>query len=193
MLIRSRSLVLVAVALIGVGVAARRAAPPPGAGGRTPPPAALRPSPIPAPPPLALNIRGASLVVRRAGQKQAEVQAERVEVSRDLRFARFAGVARVTIYDHGRVVVRGAADEILLDRRTDDLRARGRVELTSPAGYRLTTAEVSWIAAEQRLVFPAGIAVQSRDSVIRAGRLVIDLGRQEFLLEGDVAVTFRLP
>src|SRR5256885_5230713 len=45
----------------------------------------------------AITLRGASIVLRHHGQKQAEVRADRVEVSRDLRYATFTGSPTVAV------------------------------------------------------------------------------------------------
>ena len=143
-------------------------------------------------PPIAADARGATLVLRHQGQKQAEVYAGRVEVSRDLRFTTFKGGPRATLYDRERVALRVSADEIVLDRQSNDLRARGHLILTSPEGFRLTAPEVMWVAARQQLIFPSGVEVRTSDTVIQAARLVVDLGLQSLDLEGGVDITFRV-
>ena len=66
--------------------------------------------------PPAITLRGASIVLRHHGQKQAEVRADRVEVSRDLRYATFTGNPTVAVFDAGREVLRVRGTSIVLDR-----------------------------------------------------------------------------
>lgn len=140
----------------------------------------------------AADVHGATLVLRHQGQIRAEVHAGRVEVSRDLRFATFKDGPRATLYDRGRVALHVRADEFVVDRQTNNLKARGHLVLTSPQGFQLTAPEAVWVTAQQQLVFPAGIEVRAKDTVIQAARLVVDVGLQSLLLEGGVDITFRL-
>lgn len=193
---RRRRVLLAALGLAGAGalVALILARPPWPQWTSAPAPSAASPQAAsPATPSSAVQLRGTSLVLRQGGVKQAEVRADRVEVSRDLRYARFAGSARVTLYDHGAVALQARADEVVLDRQSNDLTARGHLVLQAPSGYRLSAPEALWSQATQRLTFPAGAEMRTPDAELRADRLVIDVGQVTFLLAGGVDVTFRVP
>jgi lipopolysaccharide assembly outer membrane protein LptD (OstA) len=137
-------------------------------------------------------VREATLVLRARGQRQAEVRAAHVEVSRDLRLATFRGVAQAALYDRDRVVLRVRAEEITLDRKSSDLRARGGLLLESPEGFQLVAPEGQWLAASRQLVFPSGIAVRGPHLKISARRLVADVALQSLVLDGAVDITFRV-
>ncbi|HEV8338414.1 MAG TPA: hypothetical protein VGR25_02000 [bacterium] len=127
------------------------------------PRAAPAPSHSPAQPPRGVaELRDTTLVVRRAGQKQLEVSAERVSISSDQRYAIFSGIVRAS------------------------LNLRGGLAL------RLRAPEASWDAARRRLVLPRGIEMEAAGSSIRADRLTLDPDTASLLLEGDVRVTFTL-
>jgi len=160
---------------------------------RTPAPAASLPVVSASPPAPALRLRGTSLVLRHRGVKQAEVRADAVEVSRDLRYARFTGAARLTLFDRGAVALRAAADEVVLDRQTNDLTARGNLVITAPSGYRLSAPKAIWSQATQQLTLPAGIEMRTPDAELRADRLVIAVREMTFLLAGAVDITFQVP
>ena len=142
--------------------------------------------------PAAIGLGKAELVLRHKGEKQAEVLAERVEVSRDLQYATFKGIPRAILYDRGQASLRLRADEIVLNRQTNDLLVRGDIEISSPQGDQLRAPEARWVAARQRLVFQRGIWLKIAESEVRASRLVVDLGLQSLELEGRVDVTFRI-
>jgi lipopolysaccharide export system protein LptA len=141
---------------------------------------------------LAAELRDTTLVVRRRGQKQLEVHADRVSLSSDQRYAVFSGIVRASLNLHGRVALSLRATEVVLDRQRNDLRIRGPLEITSAQGYRLTAPEASWDAAQGLLVLPRGLEMEAGGSTIRAGRLTVDLASESLLLEGDVQVTFPL-
>lgn len=130
--------------------------------------------------------------MRHKGHKQAELSAERIEVTRDTRYARFKGIPRATLFHQGRPALHMRADEIVFDRRTDDLIVRGDIRITSTRGDTLRAPEARWVAAVQRLVFPRGTALQIGRNEVRARRLTVDLALQTLELEGDVDISFVL-
>lgn len=131
-------------------------------------------------------------MLRHQGEKQAEVTAERVEVSADARFAHFRGVSRATLYREGAPVLHLRAREIVLDRRTQDLTVRGDIEILSAQGDRMLAPEARWSAARHTLTFPRGVEVKIGRHRLRAARLVVDLAMETLQLEGDADVTFTL-
>ncbi|MEX0765882.1 MAG: LPS export ABC transporter periplasmic protein LptC [bacterium] len=146
----------------------------------------------PAQPP-AIGLRQASIVLRHKGTKQAEVKAASVAVSRDLRYAVFKRIEKVTLYDKGQVALLLSTGEIVLDRTTNDLVARGEVEIASPQGDQLWAPEARWVNATQRLEFPQGVRLKVGGTEVTASRLNVDTRLQVFVLEGGVDITFQLP
>jgi hypothetical protein len=142
--------------------------------------------------PPAVGIRKAGVVLRREGQKQAEVSADQVEVDREMRVARFIGVPSVVLYDQNKPALRVKAGEILLDRHTDDLTVRGGIEITSMSGDVLKAEEARWVARSQRLVFPRGVEVRLGGHQVRARHLTVDLGLRWLEMKGDVDISFVL-
>lgn len=131
--------------------------------------------------------------MRYKGLKQAEVKAASVAVSRDLRYATFKRIEKITLYDQGQVALSLRTDEIMLDRSTNDLVARGEVEITSPEGGLLWAPQARWVNATQRLVFPQGVRLKVGNAEVTASRLNVDSRLLIFELEGGVDITFHLP
>jgi len=146
---------------------------------------------VPAPQ-VSVDLAQADLILRHKGARQAEIHAERVLVSKDLRTARFVGIADATVYDPDGEPLRVSAGEIVLDRQTNDLHIRGPVVVTSPRGYRLEAPEARWRHVRQQIVFPRGVEVRHGAQRLQAGRLVVDAGLTSFELSGGVDVVFRL-
>jgi LPS export ABC transporter protein LptC len=149
-------------------------------------------SPVPPAPRISIGLDDATLVLRHRGVRQAEIRAQHVTVSRDLRSARFTGITQATVYDRAGEALHVTAAEILLDRQTNDLRIRGPVVITSPRGYELTASDAQWHDARQQMVFPHGVQVRHGSQTLRAGRLVVDAGLTSFELSGGVDIVFRL-
>lgn len=145
-----------------------------------------------APAPHAIEGRAAKIVLRHQGEKQVEVTAGRVEVSRDLYQARFQDAMSAIVYDRGEISARIRADELVLDRQTNDFVVKGRIELTSAAGDRLVASEARWLHNKQRLLFTSGVWLRVGESEIGAAQLTVDAGLRVFELSGDVDITFPL-
>ena len=162
---------------------------------RYPPPASPTPQTQQAQPtqPPAIGLRQASIVLRHKGTKQAEVKAASVAVSRDLRYAVFKRIEKVTLYDKGQLALLLSTGEIVLDRTTNDLVARGEVAIASPQGDQLWAPEARWVNATQRLEFPQGVRLKVGGAEVTASRLSVDTRLQVFVLEGGVDITFQLP
>jgi len=159
----------------------------------------LRATRPPAPPPApaavtpvrpAADLQDAALVVRHRGQKQLALSAERVSVSPDLRYATFAGIAQVVLYQDGQVALRLSAAGITLDRQSNNLVVRGPLEITAEDGYRLRAPRAAWDAERRTLTFPGGIEMATAGATIRAGRLTVDVSSRSLLLDGGVDIAF---
>jgi LPS export ABC transporter protein LptC len=140
----------------------------------------------------ALSLHQASIVVRHQGERQAEVRAERVEVSRDLRYATFSGIPTITVFsqEHEAFYVRGS--RIVLDRQTGDVAVQGPVEVASTQGERLVAGTARWTSAAEQLVFEQHVTMATSDQELVAEQLAIDVRQQTMDFSGAVDVAFRL-
>lgn len=107
--------------------------------------------PVTEPPrePVSLRVLDARLVVRRLGVRQAEIEAERVEVSADRRTTTFTGRPRMTLFVGDRPVLTAAGERIMYDRSTQAVRAEGGLRLTTPDGAALVARTAAWNAESQ--------------------------------------------
>lgn len=156
---------------------------------------ARRPIHFPAPKSIqgpAISLQSGSIVLRHKGEKVAEIGASSVKVSRDLRFATLRGIGYAVFYRERQVALRVNADEIILDRQTGDVAARGHLEMTSPQGWRLWSTEARWVQADSRLVLSRGVRLRVGRNEVRALRLFVNTAAQTLEMEGGVDVTFDL-
>jgi lipopolysaccharide export system protein LptC len=141
---------------------------------------------------LALGLHRASIVVRHQGERQAEVRAERVEVSRDLRYATFSGIPTITVFFQEREAFYVRGSRIVLDRQTGDVAVQGPVEVASMQGERLMAGTARWTSAEQQLIFEQRVTMATGDQELVAEQLAIDVRQQTMDFSGAVDVAFRL-
>ena len=139
-----------------------------------------------------VSLHEARIVVRERGQKLAEISAAQVDVSPDARYAFFTGGPTGDVYDHGHAALRLHADEIVLDRETQDFSAQGRVEITSARGDRVVGSAARWDNATHRLVLSGGVRVSAGGTDASAPRVTVDAGLQTVDLEDGVDVRFVL-
>jgi len=127
-----RHVLLIALALVMAGAAAWLLfGPEPGRVGRSP----ATPS---------VGLRGAAITLRHRGQKQAEIAADRIEVSADGRTATFAGSPRAQVFVGGRPELVLTADRVELDRVTSDVRVEGGIQITTSRGEVITAPRAFW-------------------------------------------------
>lgn len=139
-----------------------------------------------------VSLQAARIVVRERGEKLAEISAAQVDVSPDARYAVFTGGPTGDVYDRGRVGLRLRADEIVLDRETQDFSAQGRVEITSGRGDRVVGSAARWDNVTHRLVLSGGVTVTAGGTDASAPRVTVDAGLQTVDLEDGVDVRFLL-
>jgi lipopolysaccharide assembly outer membrane protein LptD (OstA) len=137
-----------------------------------------------------VSLQEARIVVRERGEKLAEIYAAQVDVSPDARYAIFTGGPTGEVYDHGRPGLRLHADEIVVDRETQDFSAQGRVEITSAQGDRVVGSAARWDNATQRLVLSGGVRVAVGGTDASASRVTVDAGLQTVDLEDGVDILF---
>ncbi len=153
------------------------------------PPLAVEHAPAQLP---AIGLQQASIVLRHRGEKQAEVRADWVEVSRDLRYVMFGGNPAIVVFSAGEDIFRIHGGRIVLDRHTSDVTVHGPVEVASPRGGYLRAGAASWINAMQRLVFEQGVTMTLDDQELTAEQVTIDVGQQVLNFSGGVDVAFYL-
>jgi len=131
-LLAPRGGILIALALLMAGTAVwLLIVPEPGRVGRSP----GTPS---------IGLRHAAITLRQRGEKQAEIAADRVEVSADGRTATFAGSPRARVFVGGRSALVLTADRVELDRATSDVRVEGGIRITTSRGETITAPRASW-------------------------------------------------
>ena len=142
----------------------------------------------------AISLHQASIVVRHQGERQAEVRAESVEVSRDLRYATFSGIPTITVFSQGREAFYVGGSRIVLDRQTGDVVVQGPVEVASVRGEHLMAGTARWTNATQELAFERHVtlAAGAGDQELVAERLAVDVRQQTMDFFGAVDVAFRL-
>jgi lipopolysaccharide transport protein LptA len=96
------------------------------------------------PDPVSVRVRQATIVVRHRGTRQAEIAADRVDVSADRRLTTFEGKTRAVFYEGGAPAVTATGGRIVLDRVTQSVRVDGGLRLTTPGGETLTARNASW-------------------------------------------------
>jgi LPS export ABC transporter protein LptC len=139
----------------------------------------------------AIGLHQASIVVRHQGERQAEVKAERVTISRDLRYATFSGDPRITVFSEEREAFRVRGSRIVLDRQTGNVSVQGPVEVVSARGERLIAGSARWIDATQHLVFEQRVVMEAGDQEVVAEQLTIDVRQRTLDFSGSVDVAFR--
>jgi lipopolysaccharide export system protein LptA len=142
--------------------------------------------------PPSVSLQETRIVLRQRGEKLADVYAAQVDVSPDGQHATFTGGPTGDFFDNGRLALRLHADEIVLDRQTHDLAARGHIAITSSQGDRVVGSAARWDATTQRLVLSGDVRVALGRNEAHAARLMVDTGLQTFDLEGRVDVRFLL-
>lgn len=143
-----RHLILVVLAVVVAGTAAwLLLVPEPGRGGRSP----ATPS---------VGLRRAAITLRHRGQKQAEIAADRVEVSADGRTATFAGSPRAQVFVGGRAALTLTADRVEFDRATSDVRVDGGIVITTSRGEVITAPRGTWEQATGVLDLLDGVEVR---------------------------------
>lgn len=89
-------------------------------------------------------LRHAGIVLRHRGEKQAEIKADRVEVSADGTTTTFTGAPRAQVFVEGRPTLLFTADRVVLNRSTQDVRVEGGIRITTARGETITAPRASW-------------------------------------------------
>ncbi|MGQ0548478.1 MAG: LPS export ABC transporter periplasmic protein LptC [Armatimonadota bacterium] len=90
------------------------------------------------------GISHASIVLRQRGRKQAEIAAERVEVSPDGRTTVFSGRPKVVVFEEDAARLTMTGNRIVYDRATQDVKVEGSLRVTTSEGETLNAPSASW-------------------------------------------------
>lgn len=83
------------------------------------------------------------------------------------------------------------ADEGLVDQRTNDLKARGRVRVTTETGVRMETDSLRWLNAQGKIVSDAFVRVTRRHDVVTGFGFESDASLDHFRLSREVRAEVR--
>lgn len=103
-----------------------------------------RPDAERAPEPMSMRVSQATIVLRHRGVKQAEIAADRVEVSADRRTTTFVGGARTVFFNGTAPAVTATGGRVVLDRAAQSVRVEGGLRITTARGETLTAQAASW-------------------------------------------------
>ncbi|OFX29609.1 MAG: hypothetical protein A2Z07_09760 [Armatimonadetes bacterium RBG_16_67_12] len=106
-----------------------------------------------------MRVLEAKLVVRHQGVRQAEIEADRVEVSADRRTTTFTGRSRMVLFAGDLPVLAATGERITYDRSTQGVRAEGGLRLTTPDGATLVARTATWDAQSQVIVLAGDVQV----------------------------------
>jgi hypothetical protein len=137
-----------------------------------------------------MGLQSAEIVLRHEGQRVASVHADRVALSPDMRYAVLSPQVEGQVYEDGRVSLLVRCDEMVIDRETNDLVMRGRIEVRTSNGDQVAAPEARWDGRRQQLTFPGGLRLATRDSTVSARHASAPAGLRVLDLADDVVVTF---
>jgi hypothetical protein len=107
-----------------------------------------------------VGLRGAAITLRHRGQRQAEIAAERIEVSADGRTATLMGASRARLFlEDGQELVL-TAQHLVFDRQTADVRAEGGIVIATSRGEIITAPRASWTQGTGVLHLLDGVEVR---------------------------------
>lgn len=154
----------------------------------------------------AVRVSRAQIVVRQQGEKQAEITADRVEVSGDERTTTFTGRPRAVIHLHGLPALTATGGRIVLDRADGSVRIKGGLRITTARGEILSAPDAAWNPATQVVELTGGVTAsaprlptagpasspQAPSDIpgrLRAERVRYDARAQVVLASGNVVLT----
>lgn len=173
---------------------------------RSPVPAVVDPAKQPA-----VRLTRAQLVLRQQGEKQAEITADRVEVSSDQRTTTFTGRPSAVIHTDGVPALTATGGRIVLDRHDGSVSIKEGLRITTAQGDTLSAPDAAWNPATQVIELTGGVTAssarlaatlqatagsppgpQSRSDVpgrLRAERVRYDARAQVVIASGNVVLT----
>lgn len=114
------------------------------------------------PPAPSVAVSRASIVLRHRGQKQAEIAANRVEVSADGRQTIFTGSPQAVWFDREQPALTARGRRIVYDRASRDLTVEGDLHIATRGGYDLRAPSATWSQQAQVVDLAGGVEVSAR-------------------------------
>ncbi len=156
-------------------------------------------------PQAAVRISRAQIVLRQQGEKQAEITADRVEVSGDQRTTTFTGRPSAVIHLDGVPALTATGGRIVLDRQDGSVRIKGGLRIATTRNETLSAPEAAWNPATQVIELTGGVTAsaallapastpsspQPRLDIpgrLRADRVRYDARAQVFVASGNVVL-----
>ncbi len=96
------------------------------------------------PEPVALRVTDATIVLRHQGAKQAEITADRVEVSADRQVTTFTGRTRAVFFEGDAPSLTLTGGRIIYDRTRQAVRVEGGLSITTARGETLRAQAGTW-------------------------------------------------
>jgi lipopolysaccharide transport protein LptA len=162
-------------------------------------------------PQAAVRMSRAQIVLRQQGEKQAEITADRVEVSGDQRTTTFTGRPSAVIHLNGVPALTATGGRIVLDRQDGSVRIKGGLRIVTVRGEILSAPDAAWNPATQVVELTGGVTAsashlpaahlpmagpsstpQPRSDIpgrLRAERVRYDARAQVVVASGNVALT----
>jgi lipopolysaccharide export system protein LptC len=96
------------------------------------------------PEPVAVRVSEATIVLRDRGAKQAEIAADRVELSADRQTTTFTGQPRAVIYIGGVRAMTATGGRIVLQRQGQAVKVEGGLRIVTEHGETLSARTATW-------------------------------------------------
>ena len=109
----------------------------------------------------AVRMSGAQIVLRQQGEKQAEITADRVEVSGDQRTTTFTGRPSAVIHLDGVPALTATGGRIVLDRQDGSVRIKGGLRITTVRGRTLSAPDAAWNPSTQVIELTGGVTASA--------------------------------
>jgi hypothetical protein len=98
---------------------------------------------------VAVRVSEASIVLRNGGAKQAEIAADRVELSADRQTTTLTGRPRAVIYIGGAPAMTATGGRIVVLRQGQTVRVEGGLRIVTDKGETLSARAATWDQASQ--------------------------------------------
>ncbi len=96
------------------------------------------------PEPVAVRVTQATIILRNHGLMQAEIAADRVELSADRETTTFTGQPRAVIYVGGIRRMTATGGRIVLHRQTQTVRVEGGLRIVTEQGETISARSALW-------------------------------------------------
>ena len=111
------------------------------------------------PEPVAVRVRQATIILRNHGQMQAEIAADRVELSADRQTTTFTGQPRAVVYAGGVRTMTATGGRIILQRPANHVTVDGGLRILTAQGETLSARAATWDQESQVVDLTGGVEV----------------------------------